>query len=1245
MPSSKSDKKFLKELKKKEMKRKKLKEKKRNRHRAKSDSSSDSSSDDSDMDLQKEMYPISHYVNDREEMLNQVFSVIKGKKLKSMLPPFLVDLDPSELKGLCLEQLIGMSKKRISCVLAGQEMVESSDTDDDTDINTDDTDIGETGRDSADPRNESGNRSDSDDDMKGVKSVISEDPGAATRLKKTQRINFGKKEVTKVVLSGDRKRGEKRESERRESEREKRETSEGSKGEKGKTLMELLELEMRARAIKALLMKAGKDEGEAETLAIEEALDEQKKKEKDGKKDGIKEEVVKKDRHLRQRDNEEEKEEVADVAGKNKKDESEEEEVPEKVYSSENKAMNKAREALILSENRKLIQDEIKQRKEEEAKFMYEEQVRKEKMEKDKEEREKLIQEVKIMKQKMIESEQEERRKALEKERDKMKKDHLKKEELKQQKDKAKLMNKIKAIKDDEEKEKEMLEEHYKTKMTKKIVERADEDEELILDEDEEQKMRRYRRKEDGADVSDDEVQSGVRSRSRSREEYDRGRSRSRSDTGDRIRKPYSRDQSWSPESHSDNDEKKFKLGGKTRLRKKVADGSDVEDGEVEEVDSDAEDEIDREEDQMQLLEKMKNLRKKISKMEDDKVEDASVAGPTSPQPTSTGRGGRGRGRGPRGRGRGRGRGKAGSGSEEDEWSMKKYDFDAPDMKEFVEGHKPNFVKAPRRVFEKHDGYYSEEDAEEADEADEADEEEAEEEEEEEEKKEVEEQKECENEGADGVTAAGDIESKKQLPDDRNENSPKTANKEVVEEKKVLPKTEMKDNFQRVTRAEWNKMGYKEKKKYLKERRRRKQKETVFIKDDSDNEQLSVEEGEELEELEFSDSEDEKDKGERLAKEALKSYAKAFTKEEHPEDYKLVMRKDVVEAELEDVGDPNYETLEEIELRDKRQKIESKEKEKKDKMREDRLKRMQAFQASSVLREEPEEDVEDEEEMEEDEVIEEMEPDENPFYSSYKEAVENKEELDDPLKEERERVQLQLEEDEKELRKLEEEKQVKNLKESPDAPPAKRQKKDFDKYSGVGIFKTMIDSDKEKIQKELTDGEAKSKVETKLEEEKRKKTAENVLKKSRRRGDPNNPSKEEMDAAQELEQLTWQDRYMKNKRVKDVVSSSKMFSKVKNKLKLEKTEKEQEMAPGLTAEAALEKEQAVKEAAPKPSPKNADLPGMIGSLEEYASLVGKSVGQLAEAKYEPPEVESSDESEGDQAGEEGDLWGAIMGGK
>merc|ERR1711915_382168 len=103
-------------------------------------------------------------------------------------------------------------------------------------------------------------------------------------------------------------------------------------------------------------------------------------------------------------------------------------------------------------------------------------------------------------------------------------------------------------------------------------------------------------------------------------------------------------------------------------------------------------------------------------------------------------------------------------------------------------------------------------------------------------------------------------------------------------------------HFKKVSRNEWNKMSSKEKKKYLKERRRWKLKNTIYIKDDSDKEQLS--DNSESEDLEFSDSEDECDKDERLAKEALKSYASTFSKEQHPEDYKLVMRKDIIDAEM-----------------------------------------------------------------------------------------------------------------------------------------------------------------------------------------------------------------------------------------------------------------------------------------------------------------------------------------------------------
>lgn len=41
------------------------------------------------MDLNEELNPIGYYINDREEMINQMFSVIKGSKLRAMLPPIL----------------------------------------------------------------------------------------------------------------------------------------------------------------------------------------------------------------------------------------------------------------------------------------------------------------------------------------------------------------------------------------------------------------------------------------------------------------------------------------------------------------------------------------------------------------------------------------------------------------------------------------------------------------------------------------------------------------------------------------------------------------------------------------------------------------------------------------------------------------------------------------------------------------------------------------------------------------------------------------------------------------------------------------------------------------------------------------------------------------------------------------------------------------------------------------------------
>merc|ERR1712168_657669 len=123
--------------------------------------------------------------------------------------------------------------------------------------------------------------------------------------------------------------------------------------------------------------------------------------------------------------------------------------------------------------------------------------------------------------------------------------------------------------------------------------------------------------------------------------------------------------------------------------------GSDVEDGEVEDaVDSDAEDEVDREEDHAELLQKMRNLRNKISsKVEVAAAEVVAEGSETVAESDS--------------KVRNTGRGRRKKKDDDGDWSLKKYDFEAPDIAETVKDHKPKFVKAPKRVFEKHDGYYS----------------------------------------------------------------------------------------------------------------------------------------------------------------------------------------------------------------------------------------------------------------------------------------------------------------------------------------------------------------------------------------------------------------------------------------------------------------------------------------------------------------------------------------------------------
>ncbi|XP_022183362.1 putative leucine-rich repeat-containing protein DDB_G0290503 isoform X2 [Myzus persicae] len=195
--------------------------KKANLYRAiKNDLGNDSSTDEESMSLSPtNLFPLSHYANDPEQLIQQLFSVVRGKRLARLIPPELKDMTFEELKTDCLIQLLCMSKKRVLATLEGKEMNSSSDSDDSIDD-----------------------------------------------VKKQNKLETGKKDETgqKRHLKEKRIKSLKKKKIETDSETE----EEKSKEKEGKTLLEILELEMKAKAIRALLGPNQKDNN----TQIEEAI-------------------------------------------------------------------------------------------------------------------------------------------------------------------------------------------------------------------------------------------------------------------------------------------------------------------------------------------------------------------------------------------------------------------------------------------------------------------------------------------------------------------------------------------------------------------------------------------------------------------------------------------------------------------------------------------------------------------------------------------------------------------------------------------------------------------------------------------------------------------------------------------------------------------------------------------------------------------------------------------------------------
>lgn len=78
----------------------------------------------------QEIHPLSHYVDDRVELIKQVFATIKPKVIKSVAPPEISRKTISELQELCLDEILGISKKRLLSIINSTKCPANTDSSD-----------------------------------------------------------------------------------------------------------------------------------------------------------------------------------------------------------------------------------------------------------------------------------------------------------------------------------------------------------------------------------------------------------------------------------------------------------------------------------------------------------------------------------------------------------------------------------------------------------------------------------------------------------------------------------------------------------------------------------------------------------------------------------------------------------------------------------------------------------------------------------------------------------------------------------------------------------------------------------------------------------------------------------------------------------------------------------------------------------------------------------------------------------
>ncbi|CAD1479710.1 unnamed protein product, partial [Heterotrigona itama] len=203
-----------------------------------SSGTSSSLSSDEEVDA-RDLKPIKEYLSDRRELARQLFKSVKAEKIQMMLPQTLKKMDLGQLEKWCANELSGMSKSRILCILNGKPMLESSDTSESDDSGPSLEIISDTEEWFTDD-----DISKKEEGSKVFKGKIKKE-----RIKQKGKSQLNKKNDSKSISKKVSDTACKNIQVKKENDTDK------SKEKEGDSLLDLLELEMRARAIRALIRK------------------------------------------------------------------------------------------------------------------------------------------------------------------------------------------------------------------------------------------------------------------------------------------------------------------------------------------------------------------------------------------------------------------------------------------------------------------------------------------------------------------------------------------------------------------------------------------------------------------------------------------------------------------------------------------------------------------------------------------------------------------------------------------------------------------------------------------------------------------------------------------------------------------------------------------------------------------------------------------------------------------------------